>query len=420
MAEVNKIADGKVEIKVTVEGEKWTSAQKKAFNKLAKNVEIKGFRKGQAPANMVRARLSEGAILAQAAEDIANDVFKDALKETGVELIDRADLDITGIDEAHVEFKFVCPVKPDVNLGEYKGLGYAPKEATVEDGEIQEQIDQILEQKADLEIKEEGAVEEGDTAVIDYEGFKDGVPFDGGKDENHELVIGSHTFIPGFEEGVIGMHSEETKDIELTFPEDYHVEELKGQKVIFKVTVHEIKRKVLPELNDELVQTLGLEEVKTPEDLKNYIKNSLLEGRKRQNEEAATNELLDKVTGNASVNIPDVMIEDEIDQILNEMDQDFQRQGFSLAQYMNILKMDMTKIRENFKNDAEKRVKLRLVLEEIAKVENIEVNDEDIDKEIDDLASKYQMKKEDISKMVDRKLIANDLRMQKALDLIKA
>ncbi len=420
MAEVNKIADGKVEIKVTVEGEKWTSAQKKAFNKLAKNVEIKGFRKGQAPANMVRARLSEGAILAQAAEDIANDVFKDALKETGVELIDRADLDITGIDEAHVEFKFVCPVKPDVNLGEYKGLGYAPKEATVEDGEIQEQIDQILEQNADLEIKEEGAVEEGDTAVIDYEGFKDGVPFDGGKDENHELVIGSHTFIPGFEEGVIGMHSEETKDIELTFPEDYHAEELKGQKVIFKVTVHEIKRKVLPELNDELVQTLGLEEVKTPEDLKNYIKNSLLEGRKRQNEEAATNELLDKVTGNASVNIPDVMIEDEIDQILNEMDQDFQRQGFSLAQYMNILKMDMTKIRENFKNDAEKRVKLRLVLEEIAKVENIEVNDEDIDKEIDDLASKYQMKKEDISKMVDRKLIANDLRMQKALDLIKA
>ena len=146
----------------------------------------------------------------------------------------------------------------------------------------------------------------------------------------------------------------------------------------------------------------------------------MLEGRKRQNEEAATNELLDKVTGNASVNIPDVMIEDEIDQILNEMDQDFQRQGFSLAQYMNILKMDMTKIRENFKNDAEKRVKLRLVLEEIAKVENIEVNDEDIDKEIDDLASKYQMKKEDISKMVDRKLIANDLRMQKALDLIKA
>ena len=420
MAEVNKIADGKVEIKVTVEGEKWTSAQKKAFNKLAKNVEIKGFRKGQAPANMVRARLSEGAILAQAAEDIANDVFKDALKETGVELIDRADLDITGIDEAHVEFKFVCPVKPDVNLGEYKGLGYAPKEATVEDGEIQEQIDQILEQNADLEIKEEGAVEEGDTAVIDYEGFKDGVPFDGGKDENHELVIGSHTFIPGFEEGVIGMHSEDTKDIELTFPEDYHAEELKGQKVIFKVTVHEIKRKVLPELNDELVQTLGLEEVKTPEDLKNYIKNSLLEGRKRQNEEAATNELLDKVTGNASVNIPDVMIEDEIDQILNEMDQDFQRQGFSLAQYMNILKMDMTKIRENFKNDAEKRVKLRLVLEEIAKVENIEVNDEDIDKEIDDLASKYQMKKEDISKMVDRKLIANDLRMQKALDLIKA
>ncbi len=420
MAELNKIADGKLEIKTTIEGERWTSAQRKAFNKLAKNVEIKGFRKGQAPQNMVRARLSEGTILAQAAEDIANDVFRETLKETNVELIDRADLDITAIDQEHVEFKFVCPVKPDVTLGEYKGLGFAPQEAVVDDEEVQKQIDMILEQKADLEIKEEGTVEEGDTAVIDYEGFKDGVPFEGGKDENHELVIGSHSFIPGFEEALVGMKSEESKDIELTFPEDYHAEELKGQKVIFKVTVHEIKRKVLPELNDELVGELGLEEVKTPEDLKNYIRNSILESKKRQNEEAATNELLDKVTGNATVNIPDVMIQDEIDQILNEMDQDFQRQGFSLAQYMNILKMDMQKIRENFKNDAEKRVKLRLVLEEIAKVENIEVSDDDVEKELEDLAGKYQMKKEDVSKMVDRKLIANDLRMKKALDLIKA
>ncbi len=420
MAEVKKIADGKIELTTVLDGDKWQEAQKKAFNKLAKNVEIKGFRKGQAPKHMVENRLGQGTILAQAAEDKANEIFREALDQTGIELIDRADLDIKEIDDKHVVYIFNCPVKPDVELGEYKNLGYAPKEATVEDDEVAKQIDMILENKADLEIKEDGVVESGDTAVIDYDGFKDGVAFAGGHGENYELVIGSNSFIPGFEDALIGMKSEETKEINLTFPKDYHAEELKGQDVVFKVTVHEIKRKVLPELNDELVKELDIKDVSTPDELKKYIHDTLFDSKKRQNENEALNAILDKVCDGAKVDIPQVMIEDEIDQMLDELDRDFQNQGFSLDQYMKITSSTKDKLRENMKVDAEKRVKLRLVLEEIAKLENIEVSDEDVKCEIEDLANKYGLKSEDMEKMVNKDAIKKDLRMQKALDVLKA
>lgn len=421
MSEVNKIADGKVELKVVLDGERWKNAQDKSFNKLAKEIEIRGFRKGQAPKNMIRQRLSEGAILAQAAEDITNDVFREELEANDITLIDRATLDIKEIDADHVTFVFTCPVKPDVTLGEYKNLGYAPKEAVVDDEEVEKQIEMVREQRADLEIKEEdGIVEDGDTVVIDYEGLKDGVPFEGGKADNHELVIGSHTFIPGFEEGLIGMKSEEAKDLELTFPEDYHAEELKGAKVVFKVVVHEIKRKVLPEVDEEFVKELAIKDVNTADELRTYIRETLLDRKKRQNEEDATNALLDKVCDAAKVDIPEIMINDEIDDMEKEMDRDFSAQGFSLDQYLKITGLDKSKFRDNLRIDAEKRVKLRLVLEEIARQENVEISDEEVKKEIEDEAQKYGMKSEDIERIVDKRLIVNDLKMRKALDILKA
>ncbi len=420
MAELNKISDGKVQITTSVEGEKWAKAQEKAFNKLAKNVEIKGFRKGQAPKHMIRARLGEANIYVQAAEDMANDVFKEALDSTEIELIDRASLDIKEIDETHVTFVFDCPVKPDVTLGEYKNLGYAPAEVEVTDDEVNEEIEILRERKADLEIKEDGTVEEGDTVIIDFDGYKDGEAFEGGYSENYDLEIGSGTFIPGFEEALIGMKAEESKDIDISFPEDYHDEDLKGQAVVFKVKVHEIKRKVVPDLDEELVKDLDIEGVNTPEELKENIKNRLLEDKKKRSEDEATNALLDKVVAGATVNIPDVMIEDEIVDLKKEMDHNMRMQGFSLELYLQLTGMSNEVLHDNLKSDAEGRVKLRLVLEKIAEVEGVVVSEEEIDKEVAEVGSRYGIAPEDIAKVVERKAIKNDLRMAKALEILKA
>ncbi len=420
MTEVNKIADGKVQITTSVEGEQWAKAQEKAFNRLAKNVEIKGFRKGQAPKHMVKARLSEASIYAQAAEDIVDDTFKAALENSGIELIDRASLDIKEIDAGHVTFVFDCPVKPDVTLGDYKGLGYAPEEVVVTDEEVEEEIQGMIERRADLEIKEEGSVEMGDTVVIDFDGYKDGVAFEGGHGENYDLVIGSGSFIPGFEEALIGMQSEETKDIDLTFPEDYHVEELKGQPVVFKVTVHEIKVKVLPELDEELIKDMPFEGVSTPEELREFIKNGLYEDRKQRSEDKATNDLLDKVVGGATVNIPDVMIEDEIEDLRQEMDQNMRMQGFSLEQYQKVWGVSDEALHDNLKIDAEGRVKLRLVLEKVAEVEGVEISEEDIDNEVKEVAKRYGIEPENVENLISRRAVKNDLRIARALEILKA
>ena len=420
MTEINKIADGKVQITTSVEGEVWTKAQEKAFNKLAKNIEIKGFRKGQAPKHMIRSRLGEANIYVQAAEDIVDDTFKAALDGSGIELIDRASLDIKEIDGEHVVFVFDCPVKPDVTLGEYKGLGYAPEKVEVTDEEIEKEIEAIRDRKADLELKEEGTVESGDTVVIDFDGYKDGVAFDGGHGENYDLVIGSGSFIPGFEDALIGMRAEETKDIDVTFPEDYHAEDLKGQAVVFKVTVHEIKRKVLPDLDEELVKDLNIEGVNTPQDLKENIKTRLLEDKKKESEDKALNALLDKVVGGANVNIPDVMIEDEIEHLKHEMDQNMRMQGFSLEQYQKMLGLSDEAIHDNLKIDAEGRVKLRLVLDKVAEVEGITISEEEFEKEVAEVGNRYGLKPEQVANMIDKRAIENDIRMAKALDILKA
>ena len=233
MSTLNKIENAKVELVCKIEGEQWQKAQEVAFDKLAKRVDIKGFRKGKAPKHLVRQHISQGDVLMFAVDEVVENAFKDAIIEHGVELIDQAESKINSIDETAVEFVFTCPVKPDVTLGQYKDLGYKVEEVNVTDEDVEAELVKIQEEKADLEIKEEGTVENGDTVVIDFEGFKDGVAFEGGKGENYDLVIGSGSFIPGFEEQLIGMKAEEEKEINVTFPENYHEESLKGAPVTF-------------------------------------------------------------------------------------------------------------------------------------------------------------------------------------------
>ena len=420
MSVLNKIENAKVELKVTLEGEKWETAKNKSFDKIASKVEIKGFRKGQAPKNLVRKQINEQQIILEAVESLAQEALINAIEEHHVELIDRPELKIDTLTNEKAEITFVCAVKPDVTLGQYKGLGYSVEEATVTDEDVENEISKIKEQKAELEIKEDGLVENGDTVVIDYAGFKDGVAFDGGTAENQELVIGSNTFIPGFEEQLIGMKSEEEKEINVKFPEDYHAEDLKGADAMFKVTVHEIKTKVLPELDEEIISSLNIKDVKTEEELRNYIKDALLKNRQNENENKATKELLDKVCEAATVEIPEVMIENEVTDMLKEYEQRLMQQGLKLEQFYQFTGQTEADLRSNMRIDAEKKVKLRLVLEEVAKAENVEVTKEDINAEYENIANQYGMKTEDVMKYIPEDNISYDLKLRKALEILKA
>ena len=269
------------ELVATVEGEDWKQAQKKAFNKIKKNINIPGFRKGQAPAALIKKQIPAQNILMDAVEAVANDVLSDGVEEHKLVLVDRPELRIDEINEEKVILKFICAVKPEVKLGDYKGLPIKKKATRVTQKDIDAEVERLQQRYADMVVKEEGNVESGDTAVIDFEGFKDGVAFDGGKAESYPLEIGSGAFIPGFEDQLIGMAKEETKDINVTFPEDYQVAELAGQPVVFKVTVHEIKTKVLPEANDELIKEAKIKDVETMEDYRAYVKKNLSERKDR-------------------------------------------------------------------------------------------------------------------------------------------
>lgn len=420
MSVLNKLENAKVEVKVTVDDNIWKEAQKKAFNKIAKNVEIKGFRKGQAPKHLLNKHINEQSVYLEAVEAVAQNELVKAIDQHHLELIDRPELKIDTVNADACELTFVCPVKPDVTLGEYKGLGYKVTKPRITAKEVDAEIEAMRERKADLELKEDGTVENGDTAVIDFEGFKDGVAFEGGKGENHNLVIGSGSFIPGFEEQLIGMKPEEEREIEVTFPNDYHVDDLKGAKATFKVKVHEIKTKVLPEVDEDFISELKIDGVKTLEELKAHIKENLTKTRQEENENKALDEVLDKVTKGATVEIPEVMIKNETDDMIKEYGQNLARQGFTLEQFYKLTGQSEDNLRENMKIDAENRIKIRLILEKIAEVEGLEVTDEDINAEYETMANQYGMKTEDMKKYIAKDSLAYDLKMRKALEVVKS
>ena len=407
------------ELKVTIEGENWKKAQKKAFNKLVKELEIPGFRKGAVPASMAQKYIPAQKVMIEAVESSAQEMLDKGIEEHNLWIISRPELNIDDISEESATLTFTFEVKPEVKLGEYKGLAYEVAETSVNDEEVEAELKRIQENFAEMEVKENGEVVNGDTAVIDFEGFKDGVAFEGGKGESYPLEIGSGAFIPGFEEQLIGMKSEETREINVTFPEDYQAAELAGQPVIFKVTVHEIKTKILPELNDDLAKDVNAPNVETMEDLRALIRSSMEDQKKQNAETEAMNKLISTVVDACEVEIPETMITNETNDMIADYGNRLQQQGMSLEMFYQYTGQTEETLREQMAKDAENKVKLRLVLDAIATQENVEVTDEDKDQEYEMIAAQYNMEKEKVKELIPDTSIAYDVRLRKALDLIK-
>ncbi|MGM7267523.1 trigger factor, partial [Erysipelothrix rhusiopathiae] len=339
---------------VEVEEKAWKKAQDKTLENAIKNVEIQGFRKGQAPKELARKQVNEQMIMMDAVNAIANEAFVAGMVEQKIEPVATPELDIEAMTEDALTLKFIVTVKPEVELGEYKGLDIKRKRITVSAKDIEAELVKLQEEQAELQLKE-GAVENGDTVVMDFEGFKDGVAFEGGKGENYTLEIGSNSFIPGFEEAMIGMVSEDEKDLDITFPEEYHVEDLAGQPVVFKVKLHEVKTKVLPELNDEFVELLDDEEITSLDALKDSIKKNLKAQREQAEEDRVNEELVETISNNAKINIPAAMIEEELNQMFNEFNQRLAQQGMNFDLYSQILGQSEEDVKEQMREDAEKR-----------------------------------------------------------------
>lgn len=406
-------------LKTTIEGDQWSKAQDKAFKKIVSKLSLPGFRKGKVPSAIAKQHISSQEILINAVDEVATEALVQGIGEHDIQMIARPSLDIEAMDEKAVTLVYDIQVKPEVKLGQYTDLGVKKESTRVLKKDIEEQISRLQERYAELELKEEGNVENGDTAVIDFEGFKDGVAFDGGKGENYPLVIGSGSFIPGFEEQLIGMKPEETKEINVTFPENYQEASLAGQPVVFKVVVHEIKTKVLPEFNDELVKQANIENVTTTKEYEDYLKEDLKKRKENEAENKYTNDCLTKVVENAEVDVPQIMIDEECDRMVNDFKQRLAQQGFTMEQFTQMTGQQESDIRAGMAVDAENKVKVRLVLEAVAKVENVEISEESIDEEYKRIADAYGMESDKVKELISSDSIAYDLKLRKAIEIVK-
>lgn len=419
--EVKKLEKSMVEIKAVFDKEEWAAAQDKALNKLAGTAKLDGFRKGHAPKNLIKAKVGAKALREQAVEEILSDNYAKIFIDNNVTPVAQPSANINVCTDTELEVTFTCPVRPEFTLGEYKGLEVKKTQVRVTKKDVEERLKDYQNQFAELVVKEEGTVEEGDTAVIDYEGFKDGVAFEGGKAENYSLEIGSHSFIPGFEEGLVGMKAGEEKEINLTFPEEYHAAELAGAAVVFKVKVHEIKAKVLPEIDDELAKDVNIDGVETLEQLQEKIKDQIRSMKKAEAENKFNEEVIKAVIANNEFDVPEAMIDQEVMNIINEINQNLAQQGLNIEMYQKMTGKTMEDIKADVKDQAEERVKLNLILDEIVKAENIEVTDDEMEDELKEIATYYNQPLEEIKKILagQEYVVKSDLTHRKALQLIK-
>ena len=408
------------EIKVEFEAQEWKAAQDKALKKLAKRVNIPGFRAGKAPMAMVKKQLSPVAILQDAMDAILDEHFTKIIMDCPEQVIAQPTLDINEINEGALKVTFKVEVKPEITLGQYKGFEVTKEAVEVTEEEIENELKRMQEQYAELTVKEEGTVEEGDTAVIDFEGFVDGVAFEGGKGENHPLVIGSHSFIEGFEEQLIGMAANEEKEIQVKFPENYGAEDLSGKDATFKVLVHEIKTRTLPAL-EELAEEAEIEGVETVEDLKLNIKTRMLNQKEAAAEEKYTDELYTKVIEATEFDLPEAILNQELESTVNDIRQNIQNQGLDLDTFLKITGKTAETFKEEIKPQAEKRARLNLILEAIVKAENLTVSEEEIDEEIKAMAESYGKEFDEVKELLAayRNTISGDLLMRKAVAIIR-
>lgn len=407
-----------VKLSFVVEAEKFDEAMKKVYAKTAKYFTIPGFRKGKAPMNVVEKQYGTEIFHEDTFNELVPEIYETAIKENNIQVVSNPDIDITQIGKGKdLIFTAIVQIKPEVKLGKYKGIELKKIEYNVSDHDIEHELGHMAEHNARLVSIEDRPVEKGDITVIDFEGSIDGVPFEGGKAEKHELEIGSNTFIPGFEDQIVGMKLEEEKDITVTFPEDYFSKELAGKPAVFKVKLHEIKKKELPKIDDEFAKDVS--EFETLAELKNSIKERM----QKANEEKAKYEMEDvalkAVSDNVEIDIPSGMIDAEIDNMMKDIEQRLQYQGLTLAQYFTLSGKTEAQVREEMKEQAEKAVKSRLVIEAIIKAEDIKPEEKEVEEKLKEMAKNYGKTEEEMSKNeYIKEYIENNMKVEKAIEFI--
>ena len=409
------------EVVIKIEGKDWNDALDKAFKKINATKTIAGFRKGKAPKNVFLKHFGVESLFYEASNICVDEAYNKMIEENkDLQIAAQPILDIRTVDEKFIEYVFTLTLKPEVKLGKYKKLDVKKDKVKVTKEEIEHEIKHMREDYKEIVIKD-GKIESGDTAVIDFEGFKDGVAFDGGKSENYSLIIGSNAFIPGFEEQLIGHKSGDEVDVNVSFPEDYHAEDLAGEPVVFKVKIHEVKQTVLPELDQDFFEDLNMEGIDSKEKLEAQVKENIKTRKEAQADDKYIDELLVKIAEDTEVDIPYTMVDDEVTHMLEHFKEHIMMQGITIEQFYKITNSSEDKIREEYKDEALKRIKNRLIIEKIIEVEKIEVTDEEVEAKVEEIANKYNMTKEEVKKQYDNNLdyISYDLKVRRVFDIIK-
>lgn len=418
--QVEKLEKSMAKLTITVEAAKFDAAVDSAYQKNKGKIALPGFRKGKAPRAMIEKMYGTGVFFEDAANELIPEAYETAAKESELEIVAQPEIEVTQMDKG-TDFIFTATVaiKPEVTLGDYKGIEVEKKEAEVSEEEITAEIDKAREANSRLITIEDRATEDGDAVIIDFDGYVDGKQFEGGYAEDYTLVLGSHSFIDNFEDQLVGKNLGEDVEVNVTFPEEYHVDELKGKPALFKVKIKEIQKKELPELDDDFAQDVS--DFDTLDEYKADVEKKILENKENQIKREQEDQIIEKIIENAQMEIPQQMIAAQTRQMTQEFAQRLQSQGLSLEQYMQFTGLTPQKMMEDLEPQALKRIQSRLVLEAVVAAENIEASDEEIDKELENMASMYQMEIDKLKELIgddEKKQIGMDLAVQKAVEFV--
>ena len=418
--QVEKLEKSMAKLTITVEAAKFDAAVDSAYQKNKGKIALPGFRKGKAPRAMIEKMYGTGVFFEDAANELIPEAYETAAKESELEIVAQPEIEVTQMDKG-TDFIFTATVaiKPEVTLGDYKGIEVEKKEAEVSEEEITAEIDKAREANSRLITIEDRVTEDGDTVIIDFDGYVDGKQFEGGYAEDYTLVLGSHSFIDNFEDQLVGKNLGEDVEVNVTFPEEYHVDELKGKPALFKVKIKEIQKKELPELDDDFAQDVS--DFDTLDEYKADVEKKILENKENQIKREQEDQIIEKIIENAQMEIPQQMIAAQTRQMTQEFAQRLQSQGLSLEQYMQFTGLTPQKMMEDLEPQALKRIQSRLVLEAVVAAENIEASDEEIDKELENMASMYQMEIDKLKELIgddEKKQIGMDLAVQKAVEFV--
>ena len=407
------------EIEIKVEGTEWETALDKAYKKKNKDIKIEGFRKGMAPKEIYLKKMGIESLYMDAVDFIMDEAYQKALEKSKVFPIIEPKLDIKNINDKEVVFVFTIISKPEITLGEYKNLGIKKETVKVSKEELDAEIEKLKNQLAEISPKEKGTIEKGNTAVIDFEGFVDGKPLDGGKGENYPLEIGSNTFIPGFEDGLVGLKVGDKKVLNLKFPSDY-VADLKDKDVTFNVTIREIKERIVPELNEDFYLDLGFENVKTEDEFKKEVEKEIKKRKQAEIDDAHLEKCLEKASENMKVELNKEIIDEEVHRMIHQFEEQLGMQGIKVQDYMNITGMTHEKLHEQMEPEATKRVKYRYLLEAIAEAEKIDFTEEEVNKKAEEMASNYGITVDELLKAYgSNEIVKYDMKMHEAMEIVR-